>query len=86
MFDVQIQMNIRFVYKKIKNKYFKAKNSFHTIRISSFEYVFIVFFETNYMIKYILLYLFHFQKIKRANLLSLDQSSFPIFMHLDLCN
>ena len=34
--------------------YFKAKNTLHTTRISSFKYVFIVFFEKNQILRYTL--------------------------------
>ena len=37
-----------------KTMYLKAKNSLHATRISSFKYVFIVFFEKKQMLKYTL--------------------------------
>ena len=38
--------------KKTINTYLKANNSLHKAQISSFKYVFIVFFETNQILEY----------------------------------
>jgi hypothetical protein len=46
--------NHLFCFEKTINMYLKAKNSLHATRISSFKYVFIVYFETKQMLKYTL--------------------------------
>ena len=52
--DVQIKNIIRFISKKTKKNMYKgAKNLPTAERISSISYVFIVFVETNQMLKYI---------------------------------
>ena len=45
--------------KKTIITYLKAKNSLHATRISSFKYVFIVFFEKKQMLKYTIIVRLH---------------------------
>ena len=60
--------NHLFCFEKTITTYLKAKNSLHATRISSFKYVFIVFFETKQILKYTVCtqneyYSFHFDSL-----------------------
>ena len=61
--------NHLFCFEKTVTTYLKTKNSLHATRISSFKYVFIVFFEKKQMLKYTFIYTFQGWSLDNITLL-----------------